>query len=871
MKLVPPKHPLQFLRWFCHEDYLDEIEGDLTEVFIKQAEINPGKAKLKFTWSVLKYFRPMFMKSFRNSHQPNSFGMYQSYFKIGWRSILKNKGYSFINITGLSIGLACCMLLLLYTKDEVSYDNFHEKKERLFQLTVKRLDQNGNGKRFGMAAMIQGPSFKQEIPEIEEFVRVRNQELTIKQGEKIFAETVSWVDANFFTVFNFPLLVGNSKNALTAMGSVVLSKETANRYFGSAEAVGKSLDVEIDGTFKTFVVSAVAEDCPQNSSIKFKIALPFNYLEEVHPDNGWHWVSFPTYFLLHPKAEANAVTPKMEKVYQAQAKQEIDEMRLMGYGDKFTWGLQPFSSMHLNTEFEGTPEASDPIYSYILTGIALFILIIACINFINLTVAQSIKRGKEIGVRKVIGGQRAQLIGQFLGESFALCLVAFVLAALLAQSVLPFFNDLANKKLSLGYLLDGKLIVGSIVLFLITGFVAGFYPALVLSGFSPLKTLYNRVTIARENYLGKALVVIQFSLAAFLITSTLFIYQQFTFLTNMNLGYDDKNLLEISVEKAIMDKSLSHLLKTEFSSVKGVEVVAPRNVGKFGGSTKTNGREVIAVYEHVDENYLTALNISLAMGRNFSTDFPSDSIQSVLVNETFVKEAGWANPIGETIDFMNIPGWGNRKVTIVGVVKDHHFESLKEKIKPEVFTFEPKLPLGKFLVRMNGVNVPEIIKSLEIAYHKIFPYDLFQYSFKDEMNKNNYKSEAKWKDIITASCCLTVFISCIGLFGLSTLSTQRRTKEISMRKILGASPASIVRLVSQDFIKLVLIGFVISIPVVWIAIHSWLERFAYRISMSIWFFAMAGILALLIAFLAVSVQAFHASNNNPVDSLKSNN
>ncbi len=869
MKNHTPKRPLQFLRWFCREDFIEEIEGDLMEVFINEVEHSPRRAKWKFAWSVIKYLRPEFMKTFRNSNQLDSFGMYKSYFKIGWRNLLKNKAFSFINITGLSIGLACCMLLFLYTKDEVSFDNFHKNKSLLYQLTVNRTEQKGSGKKFAMAAMVQGPAFKQAIPEIDEFVRVRHQQLTVRKEKEIFTEKISWADVNFFSVFSFPLLSGNPKNALADIHSLVLSEQTALKYFGSIDVLGKSLDIDVDGNFETFIVTAIAQDCPQNSSIKFNVVLPFNYLEEVHPDNGWHWVSFPTYFLLNPKADPKDLPAKMQKVYQTQAAQEIDEMKLMGYGDQFIWGVLPFNTMHLNTEFEGTPESSSPIYSYILSGISVLVLIIACINFVNLTVAQSIKRGKEIGIRKVIGGHRHQLVAQFLGESFLVCFIAFLLAILLAQLCLPIFNQLAGKQLNLNYLLDAQLIGGAIALFIITVFTAGFYPALVLSGFNPIKTLYNRGTLGGRNYLAKSLTVVQFSVAAFLIIATLFIYAQFNLLTKMNLGYDDKNVIEVTVEKAIMNKAFSRLLKAEFSGVKGVENVAPKNIGKFGGTTKANDKEFVAVYDRVDEDYLKALRIELVTGRNFSRDFPADSINSVMVNETFIKEAGWFDPIGKTIDFMNIPGWGNKKITIVGVVKDYHFESLKEKIKPQVFTYEPKLPLGKFLIRINPSNIPETLTALENTYRKALPFDPFQYSFVEENNYNNYQGELKWKQIITIASWIAIFITCIGLLGLTALATERRTKEIGIRKTLGASATQIVVLISQDFIKLVIIGFFIAAPIVWFAIDSWLQGFAYRVQMSGWIFALAGVLAMSFALLTIGIQAFTSALSNPVNSLRS--
>jgi putative ABC transport system permease protein len=347
-----------------------------------------------------------------------------SYFKIAWRNIKRNKLLSFINISGLSIGLACCMLIFLYTKDEASFDGFHTQKDNLYRITCRIIgEQDKVENKYGLAAMVQGPAFKEGIPEIKEFVRVQDREFIIKKGNETFNDRAVWVDENFFSVFSFPLIEGDAKSALTDIHSIVITDETAVKYFGTKNAIGKTLEIEINEKFESFTVSAIAKQAPQNSSIKFKILLPFKYLEEKDPENGWLWLSYPTYLVLHPNANLSAVTAKMKTVYDLKAKDEIIDAKKYGNNDLFIWGIQPFLDMHLDPSFWGTPEASNPIYSYILSGIAAFILLIACINFVNLSIGQSLKRSKEIGVRKVVGGQRWQLIRQFMGESFLLCFI----------------------------------------------------------------------------------------------------------------------------------------------------------------------------------------------------------------------------------------------------------------------------------------------------------------------------------------------------------------------------------------------------------------------------------------------------------------
>ncbi|MEP6949366.1 MAG: ABC transporter permease [Ginsengibacter sp.] len=790
--------------------------------------------------------------------------MFKNYFKIAWRNLLRNKALSFINISGLSIGLACCMLIFLYTKDEVSYDRFHEKKDQLFRLTCRIVPNDGKEVKYGLAAMVEGPGFKEEIPEIKDFVRVKDEEFIVKNGNETFTGKGLYVDENFFSVFSFPLIAGNPKTVLAELQSVVLTDETAIKYFGTTDAVGKMLELEINNKFEPFTVSGVAKRSPQNSSIKFTMLLPFKFHEKTDPENGWLWLSYPTFLVMDSKTDLKTVAAKMNLVYASKAHNDIIDAQKHGDLVKFVWGVQPMLQMHLDSETEGTNEASNPIYSYILTGIALFILLIACINFVNLTVAQSLKRSKEIGIRKVVGGQRGQLIRQFLGESFILCFIAFVLAILLAQLVLPVFNNLSNKRLSLGYLFDFKLVAAFIGLYIVTGLAAGFYPALVLSGFDPVKTLYNRNKFSGKNYLSKSLVVVQFALATFLIIATLFIYAQFDYLTHEELGYNDKNLLEVTVGQG-RNKSLMDLFKNEFAKEPGVTMVAPRMGGEWITRARSLGKEFDVKYEHIDENYLPTLHITLLAGRNFSKDFPGDSTQSILVNEAFVKEAGWKDPIGKKVDFLN----GNPcNLAVVGIVKDFHFESLKEKIKPQLFSAEQSLPFGKFYIRIRPDNIPKTLKAIEKTYRALVHNHPFQYAFKEDLNYKNYEAENKWKQIFSSSAMLTIFISCIGLFGLTMLSIQKRMKEIGVRKVLGASVLQVSALVSKNFITLVFIAFIIAIPAAWFATASWLQNFAYRIEIHWWLFAVAALLTVIIALVTVSFQAIKAGLANPVKSLR---
>jgi putative ABC transport system permease protein len=796
--------------------------------------------------------------------------MLKNYFKTAFRNLSRNKVFSFINIAGLSIGLSCCMLIILYTKDEVTYDQFQQKKDQLYQLTCRIIRQKEAERKFALGAMTQGPSFKQEIPELLDYVRVKsNEEVVIRTGKGSFNEKISWADNNFFTIFTFPLQEGDSRKALSDLHSIVLTEEMAQKYFGTEHAIGKTLDLEFNKKFEPFTVSAIAKNAPQNSSIRFGMVLPYQYYQQLEPGNGWNWLSYSTFFLVRPGSDIKNIEAKMARVYQTDAKEEIEQDKKEG-GDAPTlvWGIRPLLSIHLDTTFESDNDmnTSNPLYSYILTGIALFVLLIACINFINLTVAQSLKRSKEVGIRKVIGSDRKQLIFQFLGESFLLCAIAFFIAILLAQAILPVFNTLANKQLSLAYLFDVKLAAGLSVLFLITGLAAGCYPAFVLSGFNPATSLYNRMKLSRKNYLSRVLVVIQFALATFLIITTLCIYAQFNYLAHKDLGYNDKNLLVVTVGRG-RDNALMQTFLSEFSKAPGVEIAAPVMEGEWITTARAGGKELNVKFDHIDEHFLSAFQIPLIEGRNFSAAYPSDSSHSVLVNEAFVKEVGWSgSAIGRNLDFLN---GRPRKLTIVGVVRNYHFESLKEKIRPQVFTANPDLPFGKFVLRVNAGAIAQTLPALEKTYRALVPFHPFQYDFMEALNQKNYEDDARWKQIITYSAILTIFIACIGLFGLTMQNSETRVKEIGIRKVLGASATSIVQLISGHFIRLVLLANIIAFPLAWWAVTVWLRNFAYHITPGWWIFVLAAVLALTIAFLTVSAQAFRAAMSDPAKNLRS--
>jgi putative ABC transport system permease protein len=796
--------------------------------------------------------------------------MFKNYLIVAFRNLSRNRIYSFINIAGLSLGLACAMLIILYVKDEVSYDRFHNNVNTIYRVVTDNSDKDGNRRKDGNTGYMQGPGFKENVPGIQSFVRVKSGAEDMKTGNDVYSQDLLYVDSLFFSMFSFPLINGNAATCLADPYAVVISETLAKKQFGTTDAVGKIIQLKGDSAFEPYRVSAVAKKVPQNSSIQFDMLLPLKVpAGEGIDKEDWFNFFLNTFVMISPNTDVKQVQKQMQHFYKEDSREGL-KIITEKFGDivgSTNYMLQPYADMHLNKELppqNGLTGASNPVYSYILSGIALFILFIACINFVNLTIARSVKRAKEIGIRKVVGGERKQLIFQFLGESFLLCFVAFAFAMLIVVAVLPVFNELSNKALAIAYLFDVKLVSGYIALFIITGMLAGFYPALILSSYNPVQTLYSRFMLGGKNYLQKSLVVLQFTLASFLIIATFTIYTQFNYLTTEKLGYDDSNL--VTVTKQNMKRSEAALLTAELLKNPDILMVASKNSGGWGTSAKVNGDSVIDfAYETVSETYLPTLKIPLVQGRNFSADFPDDASSSVIVNESFVKKAGWKNPVGQEVNF-----WyrNNEKYKVVGVVKDYHYQSLNQKIGVQLFTMKAENEYGMAFIKIKPNSATASLKHIEASFKKLFPFTPYSFAFKDQKNIKEYEAEAKWKQIMLFSAVLTIFISCIGLFGLSVLSAEKRTKEIGIRKVLGASVNSVVTILSKDFVKLVLLALLIAIPFAWVAANKWLQNYPYKISLSWQLFVLSGLLVIVVALLTVSFQAVKAAVANPVKSLR---
>ena len=713
-------------------------------------------------------------------------------------------------------------------------------------------------------------AFTKSIPEILSFVRVNNSVMTVKRNTSVFTETPLFADSNFFNVFSFPLQMGNRNTALKDLHSIVLSENAAIKYFGTANVVGRTIQMKLMDKFENFKVTAVAENPPENSTIKFDMLLPFPYFENTNRNKRWIGGSLTTFLLLTPDANILQVEHEMQSIFDAHTQDDLKMAeRRQGVNMKIELGLQPLMEMHLgkiglgNGLFGG----SDPVYSYMLTCIAIFILMIACINFINFAIAQSLKRSKEIGIRKVVGSSRRQLIWQFLIESFIVSSIAFIIGIFLTTITLPFFNEMTNKDLSLSYLSGSYLYAGFLLLLVVTTFLAGGYPAFVLSAFQPVKVLQGRAMMSGKNYFTKVLVVLQFSLAIFLVICAVTLNSQLRFLLHTYPGYDGNNMVRIGLP---YNQGNNRILADRFrrkmavnGSILGITAKSSgRSITRFRVGAKGITSELVTI----DTSFLPLFKIPVLAGRNFSGAYPSDQFRSVIINNSFVKEAGWtlSNAVGHIIRYADT----DIKLTVVGVIRDYHFASLKEKITPEVLLMDSSMSYGEIWVKINPVDIPRTMSFIHDIFRKILPLFPYDYQFMNDINASNYKSEMNWKRIINISTLIFIFISCMGLLGLVMLSIESRTKEIGIRKVLGAAVSQILLLVSREFLVLVGLGFVVSIPLGYIAVNKWLQYYPYHIAVSWWIFPLAGILVATLALFSICVQAIKAAIVNPVKSLK---
>jgi len=794
--------------------------------------------------------------------------MLTHYLKIAFRHLRERKLLSLIKIIGLSIGLMVCILIVLYTKDEFSYDRFHEKQSRLYRV-VQTMKIGGDAPRnLGVTVPPLAPAIQNEIPEVTEFVRTHQEMVTVKNKNEVFIENTLVSDSNFFSVFSFPLLKGNPATALNNIHSIILSEDFAKKYFGTADAINKIMELKVKDSFEVFQVTAIARNCPQNSTIRFDMLMPYAYyLKNTKQDDDWVGGNVNTFLLVNPNTDTRRTEQKIQTLFDEHTRPQLETLKKdKNVAIKISLALEPLQNIHFGAfgQDNGLDKGSSKTYSYILGIIAIFILVVACINFINLSIAQSLKRSKEIGIRKVTGSTRIQLIRQLLIESFVISSLSFLIAVVLAWLLLPLFNEMTNKKLSLFYLFDYKLYTIYFSLLLGTSLIAGFYPSFILSSFKPVKALSGRQTLMGKNYFTRGLIILQFALAVFLTITTIIIYKQLNFLNHSNLGYDPKNLVKIDMPPGNMNGKPFELFKNDLAGNPVITSIAGRNRGTNTTSIRTPGKDITIDYNKINEDFFPELKITFKQGRNFDPSLSSDASQSAIVNESFLKEAGWQDAIGKTVTFRS----NKKQLTIVGVISDYNFKSLKEKVSPQLFTLDTSMNYGQAWVKIGGKDIPATMEQLRQSYKKISPYFPFNYQFVSDSIAKNYEEEAKWKKVIGVSCILFIVIACIGLLGLVALAIEQRIKEIGIRKVLGAAVSQIILIICREFISLIGIAFLIALPVGYYIGYKWLQGYAYRTDINWWIFVLAGLIVLAIALITLSFQAIKAAIANPVKSLR---
>jgi putative ABC transport system permease protein len=800
----------------------------------------------------------------RSPFRPGRFmpALVWNYLKTALRTIRRHKSYSLINISGLAIGLTVCMLIILWVADEWSFDRFNINAGRIY-----RVYRNESATQTNSTTVLTPPpmaaALKRDFPEIIKATRFGHwHRLLVSYKEKSFNEPgFRHADPDFFHMFSFPLVKGDPETVFANPYSVILTEKTAAKYFGDEDPIGKTLTV--NNSFDVTVTGVIHNES-FNSSLEFELLSPFEILlkESIGEDNAdnWGFNSFGTYVMLEQSASAENLNQKLKGYLKKYAEDDTDQLV-----------LQPLTDIHLFSNLgHDLPNLGDIKYVWIFSGLAVFVLLIACVNFMNLTTARSANRAREVGLRKVLGAQRLQLIRQFFGESILVALFALVIALLLLEFLLPLFNTLSGKQLTSAWQDNPALLLGFIGLALLTGISSGSYPALFLSSFQPVRTLKGTMRSSGANPLfRKVLVIFQFSLSVFLIIGTLVISRQLSFMKNRDLGFNREHIIHLSIHGELHEKY--NAIRERFLQNPDVLHVTasmslPTNIQGSPGTPMWEGRPPDAKMEiktdFVDYDYIETFEIPLVEGRSFSRQHSTDPETAFIVNEEAVRRMGLERPaVGKRFGFWNIEG------QIIGVMKDAHFQTLHQKIEPLVFKMFPGW-LRRMYVKIRSGNVSSTLATLRETWNDMNLGYPFEYWFLDEDFHNLYKSEERLGKISQSFAALAVFIACLGLFGLASFIAEQRTKEIGIRKVLGSSTTGIVALLNREFLKWIATANLIAWPIAYFAMHTWLQKFAYRTDIEIGIFILSAALGLGVALLTVSVQTVRASRANPVDSLK---
>jgi putative ABC transport system permease protein len=813
--------------------------------------------------------------------------MIGNYFKVARRKLIREKLYSLISVVGLAVGLACCLLIFLYVRDELSFDRFHDKANDISRLIRVQHKPGQEPEHSPSVTYNIAPELEANFPEVESAVRLTDGRYVVSREGESFTQHALHVDPGFLSMFSFPLIRGHAETALDGPGSAVITPQTATKFFGAEDPLGKVLSINLGETTLDFTVTGIIQEAPENSSIQYDLLIPIDPLKHNFPEDllySWNIVVMQTFVQLAPGTDRGAFEQKLSTLTDRLFVQEE-------LGFRRSYQLQPLTDIHLTSQLSGVTEpVSSPVYSRILAAIAFAVLLLACINFTTLAVGRSAGRAREVGLRKVLGAGRGQLARQFWGEAFLLSLSALVLGMVLAELSLPTFNALAQKHLSLRPFSDWTLIPALVGLALITAFLAGLHPALLLSRLCPADSLRGNVSLGGKNRLTHALIVLQFAVSVALMVSTLIISSQMRYVQGHNLGYDRNLVLSFSTgtygetAASLVSRFRQELedqpavvsvtgysfgfgdswLKITYGS-DGMNLNIGEDITAPGASTGPGAEANYFYINWVDPYYLPTMGISLANGRNFSPDVPSDQEGAILVNQTAARALGWDDPIGQ-----KLPA-GLQQARVIGVVGDFNFYPLHRRIEPLVLHMlrhDHLSSVYEIAVRIKADDIPATLSLLEQTWRRVSDGRPFDYDFVDQRVAMQYAAERRWMSIVEYASVLSLLIACLGLFGLSSLAVAKRTKEVGIRKVVGASIGRIVGMFAGGFVKLVILANIIAWPVAYTVMSRWLEDFAYRTAITLTTFVLAGGVCLSVALLAVGYQAVKAALANPVDALR---
>ena len=886
--ISPPRWANRILEWYCKEEFLEEIQGDLHEIFFLHI-VSKGvrKARFYFVWQVVRFFRWSNIKKSKRLNS-NYITMTRNNFKIALRVLWKQRTNTALNVLGIAIGIACFLQITLYVNQELSFDRFHTKKDRIYRAWV--LEDYGNGARFfnTVTPLSFEKVFEEDIPEVEMALQFDGTSRLVGRGNERFQERISIVSPEFFGVFDFPIIKGDGQSPFKNRESIVITKSYAEKYFGSEDPIGQPLPIQLGEEVREFFVSAVAADVPKHSGIQFDMVISNENNELLYSAGAlksWFNVGPETYVLMREGTDVKEVEAKMSAIVKKHLQDRVKE-------GEYTIGFQLLTDIHLNPKFPvGIAPVGNPQYVYILGAIGLLVMIIACVNYTTLSVGQSLKRAKEVGVRKVVGASNRHLIWQYLSESVLIAFCSMVIGLAFAYWSLPVFNEYAGTTLEMPLSLTG---FGTYVgLALVIGLLSGLYPAFILSGFKVISILRSGSNGSKGKHLArKGMVVFQFLLTVFLISSTLIMRKQMDYLQNKDLGYDYDAVVSVPLYPEPSANRLSTMIGTAMDKGKllkaklvqnpdiegvamGSHVFGSQGWGELGFRDKKGAFREFRLLT-VDDQYLKTFKVHIKEGRGFDENLGLDKRKSIIVNQAAVDYFGWENPIGE-----KLPGENFGEHQVIGVTDDFNFASLHMVVEPLIITqniipiYEGisdhsygDSPIPKLVFRYTGNNLAQVKGILENAWTSTFPEEDLNFSFVDSRLALQYASEVRVNQIVTIATVLSIIIASLGLLGLTILVINTKVKEIGIRKVLGASPRRIFVLLFRSFSLQLVISILLSIPITYWLMDNWLSDFAYRVAIRVDMFVLSAVLSLMIALTVVSYHAIRASRANPVDALR---